>query len=169
MDAKLSAHDRPGPALRRERLARRSVPGRTYVLGIGTLYRRPVFEDEAAARAVSRVHLARWAWRDAHLLAWVLLPDRWAALLTLGERDTLSTLVGRFKALSSRAVEDRHRVNGWLWGRGFSDRLLDEREDAGVAASILVDEPRRLGLVHRIGDYAYWNSAWLPPAEPGDG
>lgn len=166
MDAKPAVHDRP--ALRRERLARRSVPGRTYVLGVGTLYRRPVFEDDAAARAVSRIHLARWAWRDAHLLAWVLLPDRWAALLTLGERDTLSTLVGRFKALTSRAVEDRHRVNGWLWGRGFSDRLLGEGEDPGAAALALVDEPRRLGLVQRAGDYAYWNSAWLPPGD-GDG
>ena len=24
----------------------------------------------------------------------------------------------------------------------------------------------RAGLVARPGDYAYWNSAWLPPGEP---
>jgi REP element-mobilizing transposase RayT len=98
------------------------------VLAINTLYKRPVFRDDEAARAVCRVHTAAWPWRDACLLAWVLMPDHWHGLVTLGERDTLSTLVGRFKALTSRAGEDRHRVNGWLWGRGFSDRVRGANE-----------------------------------------
>ena len=76
-----------------------------------------------------------------------------------------NSALASFKALTSRAVEDRHRVNGWLWGRGFSDRLLDEGEDPRHAALALVDQPRRLGLVGRAGDYAYWNSAWWPPDE----
>ena len=36
---------------RRVRLQRRSVPGQTYLLAVSTLYCRPVFEDDEAARA----------------------------------------------------------------------------------------------------------------------
>lgn len=165
MSATLPAADGPLRSFRAQRLARRSVAGQTYELTVSTLYRRPVFSDDEAARAVCRIHTAAWPWRDASVRAWVLMPDQWQVLLTLGERDTLSTLVGRFKALTSRAVEDRHRVNGWLWGRGFSDRLLPAGEDPVQAARHLVAQPLRAGLVDRLGDYPYWNAAWL---EPGD-
>ena len=141
---------------------RRSVAGRTYVVGVATLYRRAVFDDDDAARAVARVHAVRWPWRDCTVLAWVLLPDRWQALLRLGEQDSLSTLVGRFKGLTSRAVDPRHRVNGWLWTRGFTDRALADGEDPRAIARLLVLQPVRAGLAARPGDYAYWNAAWLP-------
>ena len=167
MSATLPAGD--GPVLRpgrAERLARRSVAGQTYLLSVSTLYRRPVFRDDEAARAVCRIHTATWPWRDASVAAWVLMPDQWHALVTLGDRDSLSTLVGRFKAITSRAVEDRHRVNGWLWGRGFGDRLLPPGADAQQAARDLVAHPLRSGLVQRLGDYPYWNAAWLGAAQP---
>ena len=92
---------RPVRRKRAERQAQRSVAGQTYLVTVATLYRRPVFLDDEAARAVCRVHIATWPWRDARLLAWVLMPAHWQGLVTLGERDTLSTLVGRFKALTS--------------------------------------------------------------------
>lgn len=144
---------------------RRSVAGRTYLIGIGTIYRRPVFDDDEAARCVCRIHGTRWPWRDSVVLAWVLLPEQWQALVRLGEQDSLSTLVGRFKSLSSRGVEPRHRVNGWLWGRGFTDRALAADEDAVAIARRLVHQPVRAGLATRPGDYAYWGSTWLPGGE----
>lgn len=140
----------------------RSVAGRTYVVGVATLYRRAVFDDDDAARTVARTHAMRWLWRDSDVLAWVLLPDRWQALLRLGEHDSLSTLVGRFKGLTSRSVDPRHRVNGWLWSRGFTDRALADADDPVAVARVLVAQPVRAGLVARTGDYAYWNAAWLP-------
>lgn len=152
---------------RARRLQRPSIPGRTYELTVATLYRRPVFRDDEAARAVCRIHGAAWPWRDARLLAWVLMPDHWRALLVLGEQDTLPTLVGRFKAITSRAVEDRHRVNGWLWGRGFRGRLLSTADDPAQSTRELLVHPLRAGLVERIGDYAYWNAACLPCGESG--
>ena len=174
MSAILPASARPSSGYRARRLEHRSVPGRTYVLTINTLYKRPVFRDDEAARAVCRVHTAAWPWRDACLLAWVLMPDHWHGLVTLGERDTLSTLVGRFKALTSRAVEDRHRVNGWLWGRGFADKALAPEDDPVAVGRHLVANPLRAGLVQRLADYAYWNAAWLQPGDlspesPGEG
>lgn len=169
MSATVPALDRALRRLRAERLAHRSIAGQTYFLTVATLYRRPVFRDDEAARAVCRVHTAAWPWRDAYLQAWVLMPDHWHGLVTLGERDTLSTLVGRFKAVTSRAVDDRHRVNGWLWGRGFCDRVLAPGDDPMAAARYLVGNPLRAGLVQRLGDYAYWNAAWLRPGDPDAG
>ena len=160
---------RPAPCPRPPRHTRRLAPGETHWVAVSTIYRRDVFADDDAARAVCRVHGAAWPWRDARLLAWVLMPDEWQGLVVLGERDSLSTLVGRLKAITSRAVDERHRVNGWLWGRGFRDRMLGADEDPVHVAQQMVDLPRRAGLVARIGDYAYWNSAWsLPePDTPG--
>ncbi|HEX4853305.1 REP-associated tyrosine transposase [Arenimonas sp.] len=165
MSAILPASARPSSGYRARRLEHRSVPGRTYVLTVNTLYKRPVFRDDEAARAVCRVHTAAWPWRDACLLAWVLMPDHWHGLVTLGERDSLSTLVGRFKAITSRAVEDRHRVNGWLWGRGFTDRVLGPDDDPVAEGRYLVANPLRAGLVASLADYAYWNAAWLQPGD----
>ena len=162
MRASLPAGDGPPPRdARAACLARRSVAGQTYLLTVPTLYRRPVFRDEDAARAVCRIHSAAWPWRDASVDAWVLMPDHWHGLVTLGERDSLSTLVGRFKAITSRAVDERHRVNGWLWGRGFGDRRLPPDEDPRLAARYLLANPLRAGLVQRLGDYPYWNARWL--------
>ena len=121
----------------------------------------PHRDENEAARAVARVHGVRWLWRDTQVLAWVLLPSRWQALLRLGERDGLPTLVGRFKGLTSRNVETRHRVNGWLWARGFTDRALAEGDDPVEVARRLVALPVQEGLVERVGDHAYWNSTWL--------
>jgi competence protein ComEA len=97
---------------------------------------------------------------DAGLLAWVLLPDQWQALVRLGESAGLATVVGRFKAASSRVVGERHRINGWLWGRGFNDRLLAPGEDVAAVAADLFAQPLQRGLVARVDDYAYWHAAW---------
>ena len=95
--------------------------------------------------------------------AWVLMPDHWQALLTLGERDTLSTLVG--------ALQGHHfaRRGGSPPGQrlALGPRLqrppLPDGADPVQAARELVASPLRAGLVERLGDYPYWNAAWLEP------
>ena len=158
----MHAIDTPPWGLRARPADRRSVPGRTYLVGLATMYRRAVFDDDEAARAVARSHGLRWLWRDTQVLAWVLLPAQWQCLLRLGERDGLATVVGRFKGVTSRAVDPQHRVNGWLWGRGFTDRALGDTDDPVAVARRLVMQPVQAGLAARPGGYAYWNAAWLP-------
>lgn len=138
-----------------------SLPGQAYFLTATTLFRRPVFRDDQACRAVARAHCTRWLWRDCQLLAWVLMPDHWHALVVLGQSDTLATLMGRFKSATARAVDERHRVNGWLWSRGFHDRALGADEDLQASARYLVANPLRARLVNHLGQYPYWDAVWL--------
>ncbi len=142
---------------------RLSLPGHAYLLTATTLFRRPVFRDDLACRAVASAHRTRWLWRDSQLLAWVLMPDHWHALIVLGRSDTLATLMGRFKSATARAVDDRHRINGWLWSRGFHDRALGDDEDLQATARHLVANPLRARLVSHLGQYPYWDAVWLDP------
>lgn len=154
--------------LPRRRAAHVSVAGRAYVLTVATLFRRPVFRDPLAARAVAQLHLRDAPWGASSWLAWVLMPDHWQALVVLGATESLEAFAGRFKAMSARVVEPRHCVNGWLWSRGFQDRALTDDESLVDAARYLVAAPRRAGLVDALGLYPYWDCAW-PVHDIGDG
>jgi REP element-mobilizing transposase RayT len=93
------------------------------------------------------------------------MPDHWHGLIVLGKGDSLATLVGRFKAATARSVDRNRRINGWLWARGFHDRALRSDEDVRTAARYLIANPVRAGLAERVGDYPYWNAAWLTDRE----
>jgi putative transposase len=141
-----------------------SLPGHAYVLTTTTLYRRPVFRDHEVANAVARVHTMKWVWRDSRLLAWVLMPDQWHALVILGQNDHLHTLMGRFKAASTKQVEASHKTNHWLWGRGYHDRVLRPGQTLRETARYLVRHPIRAGFAEHLGMYPYWNAVWLDAA-----
>ena len=120
-----------------------------------------------AAVGVGAAVLAGTVVRSTAVATWSAVAGRQlrAAALEVGEalergdlsaaRELLPTLVGRFKGLTSRNVESRHRVNGWLWARGFTHRALGDGEDPVEVARHLVAQPVRDGLVDRVGDYAY--------------
>ena len=162
MNARLSPN--PEPAARKKHV---SVPGQTYFVTTTTMFRRPVFTDTEACRSIARAQCTTWLWRDSQLLAWVLMPDRWHGLIALGKKDSLTSLIGRFKAATARSLDLDHRVNGWLWARGFNDRALRSDEDVRNVARYLIANPVRAGLAERVGDYPYWNAQWLgKPSEP---
>lgn len=130
-------------------------------LSIGSLFRRPVFADPDAARAVARAQRASGVWGRSRCLAWVLMPDRWHALVTVGAGDSLERLARRFKQETARAVEARFRVNGWLWERGFEANPLAAGEDEACVARRLVRSPVLAGLAESVGCYPYWDAIWL--------
>lgn len=135
--------------------------GPAYFLTINSLFRRPLFLDPDAARAVARVQDDPAIWGPSRCLAWVLMPDRWQGLVVLGKGDALDRLARRFKAISARAVESRFRVNGWLWAKGFNERALASEENVLAVARHIVANPVRSGLAKSVGAYPYWNAVWL--------
>ncbi|MFO1311380.1 MAG: hypothetical protein U1F41_04875 [Burkholderiales bacterium] len=62
-----------------------------------------------------------------------------------------------FKGRTSRSIGG----GGGLWQRGFHDHALRREEDIVDVARYVVANPLRAGLVGRIGDYPFWNCAWL--------
>jgi REP element-mobilizing transposase RayT len=132
-----------------------------HFLTISTLFHRPLFLEQDAARAVSRVQIEPAIWGNSQCLAWVLMPDRWHGLVVVGEGDSLERLVHRFKSVCARAIEPRFRVNGWLWAKGFNERALPSDESVLAVARHLVANPVRAGLARSVGEYPYWNAIWL--------
>jgi REP element-mobilizing transposase RayT len=128
---------------------------------VATLFRRPLFLDSDAARAVARCQPDPSIWGRAGCLAWVLMPDRWHGLVLAPSDESLDALVRRFKAITARAVEDRFRVNGWLWARGYNQRVLERHEDRLAVARHLVSNPVRAGLAKSVGAWPYWDAIWL--------
>lgn len=142
--------------------ARTASGGTTaHFITIASLFRRPLFLDPDAARAVARCQPNPAIWGRAGCLAWVLMPDRWQGLVLVPSDEPLDALVRRFKAITARAVEDRFRVNGWLWVRGYNQRVLERHEDRLAVARHLVSNPVRAGLAKSVGAWPYWDAIWL--------
>lgn len=143
--------------------------GQAVFITLGTLFRRPVFLDPEAARAVARVQSDPRIWGRSRCLAWVLMPDRWQGLVLMSEGDSLDPLVRRFKGITANAVDARFRINGWLWGKGYNQRELQREQDLVAVARHLVANPVRAGLARSVGAYPYWDAVWLQVANPSNG
>jgi putative transposase len=137
------------------------ICGQACLLTLGTLFRRPVFRDFEAAKSVAAVHKLRWVWRHSQVLAWVLMPDQWHALVAVDQEDDLNQLIGRFKSATARGLDDRYKINGWLWGRGFQQQALKDDVELRDTGRYLITHPIRAGLVDEIGKYPYWDAVWV--------
>lgn len=151
----------PGPGHRALRKGRGSLPGQIYLITVVCLHRRPRFVDAAAAHAVSAVLDRADSWSDACNLAWVLMPDHWHALVQLGDRVPLPTVMRRINSLTARAANAAAGERGQVWQSTYHDHALRDDEDLRDCARYLVANPLRAGLVRSVRDYPYWNAIWL--------
>lgn len=155
MDASTIAHH--GRALRAGRF---SEPGRTYLLTAVTQHRRPLFHDGRLARSLIAEMRRLHEQRAGLSLAWVVMPDHLHWLVQL-DNMPLSRLVLQLKSRSAIAINRIHGTSGRGWQKGFHDRALRHDEDVLTVARYIVANPLRAGLVSRIGDYRWWDAAWL--------
>nr|WP_300621001.1 transposase [Dokdonella sp.] len=94
------------------------------------------------------------------MLCWVLMPDHWHGLVQLGQRDSLPIVVNRFKSRVAKAVRFEGGAEA-IWARADHDRDRRRDEDMTAIARYIVLNPVRAGLARRVGDYAFWDAAWL--------
>ena len=150
---------RPGHvALRRGRV---SLPGQVYLVTFAAEARRRLFARFWTGAVASAALADPRIWRDARLLAWVLMPDHWHGVVQLGERDSLGRVVQRLKANSARRVRYEADVHCRVWARGYHDHALRQEEGVREAARYVVGNPIRAGLVDRVADYPFWDATWV--------
>lgn len=94
------------------------------------------------------------------MLAWVLMPDHWHALVRLGETP-LPTVMQKVNSLTARVANRCVGEFGQVWQSAYHDHALRDEEDVRAAARYLVANPLRAGLVENIGDYPFWDAVWL--------
>lgn len=143
------------------RRGRFSEPTREYFITAVTQGRTPVFRDLMAARMVVRIMREMESRGDVRWLAWVIMPDHFHALISLGSNGALSKQIGRMKAASARCINRKYGTQGRLWQPGFHDRALRAEDDRHAIARYIVANPLRKQLVTDIGDYPHWDSVWL--------
>ena len=89
------------------------------------------------------------------------MPDHLHLLVRLGALGNLSSLIGRIKARSTKAVQRAKSLPSPVWAKGYHDRALRRDDDLKEVARYIVDNPVRARLVRRCGDYPFWDAVWL--------
>ena len=145
-------------ALRRHRL---HLPGHAYLVTAATVGRQPFFKEFAATCMAARCHLHPSVQRESRLMAWVLMPDHGHWLVQMGDGDHLASVMNRIKSATARAYNEEARRTGAVWARAYHERLLRGDDDVRDAARYLVANPVRARLVKRVGDYPFWDAAWI--------
>ncbi|NQD77808.1 transposase [Pseudomonas sp. CM27] len=135
------------------RLGRFSETSRLYLLTSTTLDRVPMFSDFHCARLM----VAELRVRS---LAWVVMPDHFHWLVELGPA-SLRRVMRRVKSRSTVMINRHTGRSGRLWQKGFHDRALRREDDVQAVARYIVLNPKRAGLVSRVGDYPHWDAIWL--------
>ncbi|MFJ3482492.1 REP-associated tyrosine transposase [Pseudomonas sp. NPDC090202] len=144
----------------RLRYGRHSQTQQIYLITAVTRSRTPLFQDWQTGRLL--VHQFRRAQLDgwADSLAWVVMPDHFHWLLSLGACD-LSNLILATKSRAAREINAHLGRSGAVWQRGFHDRAIRCDEDLPSVARYIVANPIRAGLVKRVQDYPLWDAVWL--------
>ena len=154
------------PGQKSLRIGRRSLPGHAYFLTFVAQRRKPFFGDWAPGAAMSRHVSNPEHWPCSRLMAWVLMPDHWHGLVVLETHGDLAKVVGHAKGVTAAKFNRDTGRSGALWARGFHDRAVRSEEGLREAARYLVANPLRAGLVGQIGDYPFWDAAWLTDDTP---
>jgi putative transposase len=119
--------------------------GRTYFVTFAVWDRLPTFADEPSALSAQACILhyrqRSWYW----LLAYCVMPDH--------VHVRLATIVATLKNQICRSL--RQAGTQVIWQPGFYDRVLRNRDDPGLVAKYVVENPVRAGLVKSSPEYRY--------------
>ena len=143
------------------RKGRYSEPGREYFVTTIVQGRPPIFCDLYLARAFIAVLRESQEAGFGTWLAWILMPDHFHGLLSLGDDGKLAAAMQKMKGASAQALNRRLGRRGAFWQPGFYDHALRKEEDRLEIGRYIVTNPLRAGLVKRLGDYPHWDSVWL--------
>jgi len=144
------------------RKGRHSQPSQIYILTSISYRRRPVFSDFHLGRMVVNAMRHHDLIGNTETLAYVVMPDHFHWLFSLGSRLDLPRLMASLKGYTARRIKERIDLGSDpLWQESYHDHALRREEDVQAAARYIVANPLRAGLVERLGDYPLWDAVWL--------
>lgn len=151
----------------RLRIGRHSETGRVYMVTTVTQNRIPVFSAWDRGSACARVLHRMPALMPVQTLAWIVMPDHVHWMFAL-YGSTLGCVMKRFKACSAREVNKVAGETGTVWQAGYHDHAVRLDEDLRALARYVVANPVRAGLCQRVGDYPFWDAAWIQSGDASD-
>jgi putative transposase len=143
------------------RKGRISLPGQYYHVTISTEKRIQLFTNLGDCQPKVRVLAEMEKGGLVFNYAWVLMPDHLHWIFKLGEDESLSEVVRRFKGRSSRDIHKNTKHSSAVWQSAFFDHAIRADEDLRQLAEYVIQNPVRAGLVSDVGRYPFWNACWL--------
>ena len=136
------------------RPGKRSRIGRPYLVTFFTAHGAQYFSDERLASTVCR-QLSLAAFRG-HTQNWcfVVMPDHVHWLCSLAD-------LPLWQVVRTVMSEVNEQTGLALWEDGLHPIALGSEEALLPLAQSMLASPIRAGLVRRIGDYPFWDAAWL--------
>ena len=143
------------------RRGRHSAPNQIYHVTTATLWRKKLFVQFDAARAViASVRRETEACR-CDTLCFMLMPDHLHWLMQVRDRSSLAASVNHVKSHSARRINALRGASGRVWQRGFYDRAVRSHEDVAAVARYIVANPLRAGIVDSVREYPFWDAVWV--------
>ena len=110
------------------RKGRHSQPNQIYLLTSVSYQRRPVFADFHLGRVVVNAMRHHDLVGNTETLAYVVMPDHFHWLLSLGSHFDLPRLMASLKGYTARRIKERIDLGGDpLWQEGYHDHALRGR------------------------------------------
>jgi putative transposase len=136
------------------RLPRMVLRCRAYYLTCCVDGRRPLLGGAQLAESLLKLYAAR---RDRGAIAlhgYVVMPDHYHVLLTLGGESSVSGVVRAVHSLFARTCRGETRLQGRIWQRRFYDHVIRDEADLRAKLSYLHANPLRAGVVEEPASYA---------------
>ena len=116
--------------------------------------RAPVFLDPSCASvAVEAVQFVRR--ERAYVLAYVVMPEHFHALLVPRDSTSISQVMQSIKGYTARLINKSMDRRGPLWQRSFYDRMIRDERQLLEAVNYVHTNPVVAGLVENPGAYLY--------------
>lgn len=137
-------------------------PARAYLVTACTCDEVPLFREFRFGRLAVQALTRTAGITRVTTLGYMLLPERLQWLVAVDDDTRLAGAVRYFKEESSRTLA---RACGGaclpVWERLHDCYALRGAGDLGTAVRHLLATPLRAGLVQDLGDYPFWDLAWL--------
>ena len=144
------------------RIGRVSISEQIYLLTVVTHERTAFFKEYSIGRLLVKELMQSARFGTSQTIAYVIMPDHFHWLMSLGASYSLSEVVRGVKSYSAIAINRKLSRHGMpVWQRGFHDHALRCEEDIVRVARYVVANPLRAGIVEKLGDYPLWDADWV--------